>query len=143
MFLRRNRRTVNGQSYEYWTLMKTVRTANGPRQQLVATLGKDPDSQSTRLRRWEELDRLLEGDPASPVQGQLGAPWPPAPKAHWLEVDISRLRVERTREFGQVYLALALWRRLGLHTLLRQLIPAGEEAVSWELIACILTRLRQ
>ena len=142
MFLRRNRRTVNGQSYEYWTLMKTVRTANGPRQQLVATLGKDPDSQSTRLRRWEELDRLLEGDPASPVQGQLGAPWPPAPKAHWLEVDISRLRVERTREFGQVYLALALWRRLGLHTLLRQLIPAGEEAVSWELIACILSVAR-
>jgi len=39
MFLRRNRRVVDGESYEYWTLVKTVRTAKGPRQEIVATLG--------------------------------------------------------------------------------------------------------
>ena len=34
---------------------------------------------------------------------------------------------------------LALWRRLGLHTLLRELLPAGEEDVGWDLTACVLT----
>ena len=30
------------------------------------------------------------------------------------------LRVERVRDFGEVYLALALWRRLGLHRVLEE-----------------------
>jgi hypothetical protein len=42
MFLRRNRRLIDGEAYEYWTLVKTVRTARGPRPQIVATLGKEP-----------------------------------------------------------------------------------------------------
>jgi hypothetical protein len=40
MFLRRNRREVNGESYEYWTLVESYRTERGPRQRVVATLGK-------------------------------------------------------------------------------------------------------
>lgn len=46
--------------------------------------------------------------------------------------------VERVGEFGQVYLALSLWRRLGLHTLLKEIIKAGHEEVPWELTACVL-----
>ena len=46
------------------------------------------------------------------------------------------------RDFGQVYLALSLWRRLGLHTLLGELIEPGAEHVPWELTACILTLAR-
>ena len=42
----------------------------------------------------------------------------------------------------QVYLALSLWRRLGLHSLLAGLITPGMEAVPWELTACILTVAR-
>jgi transposase len=52
------------------------------------------------------------------------------------------VRVERVREFGEVYLALALWRRLGLHTLLRELVPCGREEVPWEPIACLLSVAR-
>lgn len=39
------------------------------------------------------------------------------------------MRVERVRDFGEVYLALSLWRRLGLDELLAGLIEAGREAV--------------
>jgi hypothetical protein len=35
-----------------------------------------------------------------------------------------------------------LWRRLGLHTLLREVIEDGRVCVSWELTACILTIAR-
>ena len=41
MFLRRNRRIRNGETYEYWSLMGTVRTAKGPRHEMVAHLGLD------------------------------------------------------------------------------------------------------
>jgi len=47
--------------------------------------------------------------------------------------------VERVREFGSVFLALALWRRLGLHELLSGLIEPGREEVPWADVAAVLT----
>jgi transposase len=142
MFLRRNRRTVNGESYDYWTLVKTVRTAKGPRQETVATLGKEPGLESRTGHGWEQIGDLLEGRTPAPLQGQLGQPLPARPEPQWAQVDLSGVRVERVREFGQVYLGLSLWRRLGLHTLLREIIEPGEEDVPWDLTACILTLAR-
>jgi len=141
MFLRPNRRLVDGEWYEYWTLVRTVRTAKGPRQEIVATLGKEPGLESRSRYGWEAVADLLEGrEPL--VQGELGQQLKPEPPAHWTQVDLQGVRVERVRDFGQVYLALSLWRRLGLHTLLRQLIEGGREEVPWELTACILTLAR-
>ena len=140
MFLRPNRRQSEGGTYEYWTLVESVRTARGPRQRLVANLGKRPGLDETERLGWAHLEHLLDGrEPAR--QGEL---WPetgtaPDSAPSWAQVDVQGLRVERVREFGVVYLALALWRRLGLHELLRELIEPGREEVSWELIACVLT----
>lgn len=86
---------------------------------------------------------LLEGREPAPRQGRLGETWPPAePGAQWAQVDLQGVRVERVRDFGAVYLPLALWRRLGLHTLLAELIEPGAEQVPWEQTACILTVAR-
>jgi transposase len=142
MFLRRNRRTVDGECYEYWTLVKTVRTAKGPRQEVVATLGKEPGLESRTRHGWEQVADLLEGNPPRPVQGQLGQSLDSAPQAQWAQVDLRGVRVERVRDFGQIYLALSLWRRLGLHKLLQEIIEPGREEVPWELTACILTVAR-
>jgi hypothetical protein len=57
MFLRRNRRVIDGEIYEYWTLVKTVRTARGPRQEIVAALGKEPGLESRSRHGWEEGGR--------------------------------------------------------------------------------------
>jgi transposase len=142
MFLRRNRRTLNGECYEYWTLVKTVRTAKGPRQEIVATLGKEPGLESRTRHGWEQVADLLEGRPPAAVQGQLGQERSAGPPPQWAQVDLSGVRVERVREFGQVYLGLSLWRRLGLHTLLREIIEPGQEEVPWDVTACILTMAR-
>jgi hypothetical protein len=142
MFLRRNRRTVKGECYEYWTLVKTVCTAKGPRQEIVATLGKEPGLESRSRHGWEQVAELLEGRPPAPVQGELGQPLSAAPQAQWAQVDLRGVRVDRVREFGQVYLGLSVWRRLGLHTLLQEMIEPGQEDVPWELTACILTLAR-
>ena len=141
MFLRRNRRTVDGQTYEYWTLVRTVRTAKGPRQEVVASLGKTPGLDQRTRHGWESISDLLEG--RSPTrQGELGRAFSREPQPQWAQVDLRGVRVERVRDFGQIYLALSLWRRLGLHTLLKEIIGTGEQDVPWELTACILTIAR-
>ena len=71
MFLRRNRRRKNGETYEYWTLVETVRTARGPRQRIVATLGKLPGRDEDERAGWEEVVRLLDGRPREDGQGDL------------------------------------------------------------------------
>ena len=142
MFLRRNRRTISGELYEYWTLVKTVRTAKGPRQEVVATLGKEPGLESRSRYGWGDIADLLEGRSPASAQGELGQELAGEPQPQWAQVDLQGVRVERVREFGHVYLGLALWRRLGLHTALRELIEPGREEVSWELTACILALAR-
>jgi transposase len=136
VYLRRHRT----RGYEYWTLVRSVRTAQGPRQEVVATLGKLPGLDADVRSGWEDIAALLEGQ--TPVRqleltGQADASAP-----LWKHVDVRGVRVERVREFGAVYLALALWRRLRLHTVLGELIEPGKEEVDWELVACVLTVAR-
>jgi transposase len=139
MFLRRNRRQKNGQQYEYWSLVESYRTERGPRQRVVATLGKRPGLDEDERAGWEEIARLLDGAPRSEVPGDLfGLPSVPAPPPQWAQVDLSRVRVERVRQFGQVYLALALWRRLGMHDFLAAHLQPGREQVDWATVAAIL-----
>jgi transposase len=137
MFLRRHGKQAGGETYQYWTLVKTVRTARGPRHQIVAHLGKLDGAEVDAARSWHDLEALLDGR-APVTQLELGAS-PPPPAPLWREVDVSGVRVERQRQFGRIYLGLALWRRLGLHTLLAELLPDGEEDVGWDLIGCVLT----
>lgn len=147
MYLRRNRRTVGGDTYEYWTLVESVRTATGPRQHTVATLGKLPGLDESVRAGWEQVEQLLDGQPRPhqlPLREQTAGPSPTSclPPSDWRMVDVRDVRVERVREFGEVYLALALWRRLGLHTLLRELIEPGRQEVHGEIMACVLTVAR-
>ena len=103
MFLRRNRKRKNGASYEYWTLVESVRTARGPRQRIVATLGKLPGLDEDERGGWEEIGRLLDGrsgeeDPQGDWLAEAAATPP-----EWAKVNLSGVRVERVREFGKVY----------------------------------------
>jgi transposase len=145
MFLKRNRRKAKGQTYEYWNLVQTVRTPKGPRHQVVACLGKVSGLDKGCRRGWEDIIDLLEGnDPQiRPRQlrfGQAESELPTRPQ--WAQVDVTGMSVERLRDFGQVYLALALWRRLGVHKILEELIEPGGEHVAWDQVACILTIAR-
>jgi len=136
MFLRRNRRRKNGEVYEYWTLVESVRTARGPRQRVVATLGKLPGLDEDERAGWDEISRLLDGRPRPAAQADLFHDTPEP--LQWACVDLSGVRVERVREFGKVYMALALWRRMGLHSFFGEHAHHGREQVDWATVACIL-----
>ena len=137
MYLRPNRRKRDGDSYEYWTLVESVRTPNGPRQRIVATLGKLPGMDEEVRVGWEHIQEVLDG--RLHQRDLLNAePDPP----QWATVDTSRARVERLRRFGEVYLGLALWRRLELDAFFDDAMERGREEVSWGTMACILVLAR-
>jgi transposase len=154
MFLRRHRKIVDDVSYDYWSLCESVRTAAGPRQRVVAMLGKltATDTEGAPNTQLEELRSLLEGRPAAACQLSLdesvecspdSAVQPTAtPSTPWEVARVGDLRVERVRDFGEVWLGLALWHRLGLHTLLASLIEPGKEQVPWADVAAVLTTAR-
>jgi hypothetical protein len=147
MFLRRKDKQSRGVGYSYWHLCETVRTARGPRQRVVASLGKLDEAQVAGLQGgWEDLPALLRG--ARPTVAPANAPLPgfeppsAAAPAQWEQADVRHLRLERTRDFGECYLGLALWHRLRLDELLAELLPAGREAVAWSQVAALLTVAR-
>lgn len=139
MFLKRRTRRKNGERYEYWELVRTVRTAAGPRHETVAYLGKLEEGEARRHYGWSDIDSLLEGREADvqlclKLSGVAAAPEP-----QWRRINVRGVRVERVRSFGRVWTALSVWRRLGLHLLLQEHIPKGQEGVNWDVVACILT----
>jgi hypothetical protein len=137
MFLRRNQKRHDGESYEYWTLVESVRTARGPRQRVVATLGKLPGLDEEARVGWEHIGDILSGK-ARPADF-LNAPAEPP---EWATVDVKGVRVERPRSFGAVYLGLALWRRLELDGFFDEAMAPGREEIAWGVMACILTLAR-
>ena len=146
MFLRRKTKSARGVGYSYWHLCETVRTARGPRRRVVASLGKLDQAEPAGLRGgWDDLESLLRGETRPPKTADLTGLAPaasPEPSAQWERADISGLRVERTRDFGESYLALSLWHRLKLDELLGTLLPEGRESVAWAHTAALLTVAR-
>jgi len=142
VFLRRHRKVVDQISYEYWSLCESVRTAAGPRQRVVAMLGKLTPDEARPEAGWEDLSALLEGRPVA-RQLQMGEkPLSDRAAVRWEVANVAALRVERVRDFGEPWLGLALWHRLGLHQLLAALIEPGHEKVSWPDLAAVLVTAR-
>jgi len=80
MFLRRNTKKKGGGDYEYWTLVESIRTARGPRQRVVATIGKLPGLDREERIGWDEIGRILSGKPR-PEPGLFDQPEDPPSRA--------------------------------------------------------------
>lgn len=138
-FLKRSRRSKDGCVYESWSIVESVRTAKGPRQRTIATLGKGPEYAAEERVGWDEVVDRLSGR-SSGRQGRLFEPVGETPS--WAEVDLRRVRVERLRRFGDVLLALILWKQLRLDAFFAEVLPGGREEVSWGLMTCLQTIAR-
>jgi transposase len=64
------------------------------------------------------------------------------PVPQYVQVDLRGVRVERTRDFGDVFLALTLWRMLGFDEFFSKNLPIGREQVNFSLMASLLTIAR-
>jgi transposase len=137
MYLRRHNKKVDGEDYSYWSLVESVRTVRGPRQRIVATIGKLPGLDQEERIGWEEIRRILEGKPAQPHLFE-GYEEPPS----WAIVDIKKVRVERLRHFGDVYLGLRLWNQLAFAEFCAEQMSEGREEIPWSVMASILVLAR-
>jgi len=132
VYLRRCYQARDGKRHAYWALVKSVRTARGPRQQVVAYLG-DLD-EAGRMG----MQRTAEGHGGPSRQQEMFD----GPRPRWVEVDVSAVRVEGTRDFGGPWLALRIIDKLGLKALLERLMPAGREQVPWSIMSLVLVVCR-
>jgi transposase len=138
MFLRRNTKKKNGEGYECWTLVESIRTARGPRQRIVATIGKLPGLDREERIGWDEIGRILSGKPRPEAELFSQPEDPPS----WATVNLSGVSVERLRRFGDVYLGLLLWNRLGFAEFCKEQMPSGREEIPWSIVAAVLVLAR-
>jgi transposase len=138
MYLRRHRKKSGGVIYETWTLVETVRTSRGPRQRIVATIGKLPGLDAEEKVGWEEITRVLSNKPKPTLSLFEKTPDVPA----WATVNLRGVQVERLRQFGDVYLGLVLWHRLGLTDFCNEHMAPGREEIPWSVMAAVLTLAR-
>lgn len=143
MFLKKCARKKNGKPHTYWQLVESYRTPRGPRHRVVAYLG---ELDASEHRGWGRLALHLDGKAAVKAQQLMLFDTVDThnndPVPQYVEVDLKGVRVERTRDFGDVFLALTLWRMLGFDELFSKNLPVGREEVSWSLMACVLTIAR-
>lgn len=133
MYLRCTTVRKDGKVHRYWRLVRSVRMGRRVIQQTVAQLG-ELDARG-RLQA-QALARHLIGEPEQAGLFDDGKQQLTVP------VRLKGVRVERSRQFGDVYLALALWRGTGLAELCEKLLPPGKEAAPWAKIAAVLVAAR-
>jgi transposase len=135
-------RKKNGKPHTYWALAESYRTAQGSRQRIVAYLG---ELGGQAKDGWTQLCSHLNGEAERrrPQRTLFDAPHRDTSRDDEpLLVKLSSIRLERTRDFGDVWLAWGLWRMLGLDELLAEHLEAGREEVPWATVAAILTIAR-
>src|SRR2546427_4956622 len=133
MYLRHTTRRKNGKVHRYGQLVRSVRVGRRVVQQTVAHLGELDAHGRARARA---LARTITGDRD---QSDLFL----ADDADELiPVRLQRIRLERGRTFGDVWLGWTLWRALQLDEVLARLLPEGREAVPWATMAAVLVLAR-
>src|SRR6516162_7392991 len=133
MYLRHSTIRKDGKVHRYWRLVRSVRVGRRVIQQTVAQLG-ELDEQG-RVQARALAHRLI----GAPEQAQL---FRDGTEQLTVPVRLKGIRIERSRRFGDVYLALALWRGTGLEHLCEQLLPTGKERIAWAKMAAVLVIAR-
>lgn len=140
VFLKVHHRPKDGKDHRYYSLVESVRTSRGPQHRTLAYLGELNGSTESAWRRsiavfngegTETQLELFASDSAVVPSGE-----------RVVQVVLDRVRWERPREFGEVFLARHLWHLLGLDELLESHMVPGAEQIPWPVMAFILTAAR-
>jgi transposase len=134
VYLRHSVRRKNGKTHTYWRLVRSVRRGGRVVQETVAQLGElDAEGRA----KAKALARQIMG---RSEQRELFAE--SAPSDETVRVQLRRIRLERGRRFGDVWLAWKLWQALRLEELCTELLPEGREEVPWSVMAAVLVVAR-
>jgi transposase len=139
MFLRANLRHKDGKDHTYWSLVETVRTPQGPRQRTLCYLGElNGSAQARWLKTIEVFNQQGESRQLKLFPSAVA---PLADDASVVRVRMDRVRLERSRRFGDGFLAWELWQRLELDRFWEGVLDdRGEDPadVPWSRVAALL-----
>jgi transposase len=136
MFLRELRPKKDGKEHSYWSLVETVRTPEGPRQRTLCYLG---ELNTSAQARWQKTIAVFneqgESRQLKLFPSEVEAPENDPDVARVL---IKKVRLERPRQFGNCFLALELWKRLGLDDFWQGQLDEESAEVPWSRVAAVL-----
>src|SRR5271166_6403456 len=136
MFLRPHQRSKDGKDHTYWSLVETVRTASGPRQRTLCYLGElNGSAQARWLKSIEVFNEQGEAQQLKLFPSHIEVPEDDPQVAR---VVVSRVRLERTRQFGACFLGWELWKQLGLDGFFQQAVDDDAADVPWSRVAAVL-----
>ena len=136
MFLRSHQRSKDGKGHTYWSLVETVRTADGPRQRKLCYLGElNSSAQARWLKTVEVFNEQGESTQLKLFPSEVE---PPANDPQVARVLLNRVRLERSRQFGASFLGLELWKRLELDRFFEQAVDDKTADVAWSRVAAVL-----
>ena len=134
MYLRHSVRRKDGKRHVYWRLVRSVRRHGKVIQETVAQLGElDAEGRAKAKALARQITGRGDQRELFEEPDLDDAPVP---------VRLKRLRLERGRAFGDVWLGWTLWRALRLEALCDELLQTGREAVPWAQMASILVVAR-
>lgn len=150
MFIRQYFKNENGKRTAYWALVESYRSERGPRQRVVAWLGKLDEAGRLGVRQAAESSGPIGGrrdneQTSLPTASQLQFEFDDQAdtvQPRWVEVNAAGVRVENLRHFGGPWLAMELIRRLKLDEFLKRVLPRGQETIPWSLSSLILVVAR-
>src|SRR5271169_1297045 len=136
MFLRPHQRSKDGKDHTYWSLVETVRTADGPRQRTLCYLGElNGSAQARWLKSVEVFNEQGEAQQLKLFPSDVEVPDDDPQVARVL---VNRVRLERTRQFGVCFLGWDLWKHLELDRFFEQAVDDDPADVAWSRVAAVL-----
>ena len=136
MFLRSHQRSKDGKQHTYWSLVETVRTAHGPRQRTLCYLGElNGNAQARWLKTIEVFNEQGESRQLKLFPSEVE---PPENDPNVARVLLNKVRLERVRQYGNCFVGLELWKRLGLDRFYEALLDGQTADVAWSRVAAVL-----
>ena len=135
MFLREHQRLKDGKEHGYWSLVETIRTADGPRQRTLCYLG---ELNGSAHARWQKTVEVFNEQGETTQLKLFPSEAEASDEPNVARVLVKKIRVERTRRFGDSYLGLELWKQLGLAEFLARHLDIDDADVPWSRIAAVL-----
>jgi hypothetical protein len=142
MFLRSQCRKKDGKEHTYWSVVESQRLHDGRVvQRQVLYLGEINDSQRAA---WRKTLDVHAPDSAPPRQIALFPHDRPAPTddERVVRIRLDELSLRRPRQWGGCWLALELYRQLGLDTFFAAHLPVSRKGTRWDQILQVLVTQR-
>jgi transposase len=130
MYLKCHKRFKDGKEHRYWSIVESVRTRRGVIKRPLLYLGEINDVQRAQwgstLDVLDESDRSVRQMSLFPEDRTL-----PPEVSNSIQIRLHQMTLHHPRQWGGCWLAMELWRQLGLDVFWTPRLPASRKGTDW------------